>query len=829
MAPGAVNVANVSVYDPNAPTKPSSQLQEAEVQDGNSTASRGTALDGVDPASEEEVSCSEEEADDDCSDDYLFCDASSDFEHHDDFGSASSRNADDGDEPLYPGSDISFSEAMIAILTFVMCQKLSKECLGQLLGLLKLLLPKNNVLVESCFLFYSYFDKYVSMNHVKHFYCNVCTEALLTQDAVCPRCGSRKRNNFFLNFSITDQLRSLLSKPGFYEKLSYPQNRVKKDANAYEDIYDGNIYKEAQQSFFNVGKWISFMWNTDGFSIFQSSTFSVWPFYLSVNELPPHLRMKKEHMVLGGLWFGTGKFDPNLFLKPIHDELLTLRRGIYFKVHSFNESILFQVAMLCGTCDAPGKSSFFRHIQFNGLFGCMKCLTRGLKSAASGNVFVYPFEEQLPLRSEGTLSRHLNYLKDNPGAKVRFGVKGPSYLHRMLLLSSVRSTSIDIMHCVFLGVQKSMLDLLFGKKYKGAEFSLSSCLNVVNEYLENIKPPHFLQRCPQPLSKLAFWKASEYQSFFFFYSLPIFSTIMDPVYFHHFLNFYQGVYLLCQDSVTAGDIQMSQLLLDNFVKRFQQLYGLRHMTFNLHCLRHLPSVVEELGPLWTSTCFLFEDLNGTLKHLVHGTQHIGLQVQSNFGLVTRLPYLIKACNKETLKNYCLQMYYPVKRLKVTFSIDYLTHVIGIVSKASTLAPVHQQCINRFPGNVSYFKRLKKNSTLFVSMSEKEGKKLSSYVFYNSNGNEYHGILQTFFKVSQCNCTDALCACPTLFYALLLRVNTVKPLQTLSPETVIDSVFQYTVSGNVDVIPVTDLTDTCVQVAFADKQYIVIRPTRQNTQ
>jgi hypothetical protein len=31
---------------------------------------------------------------------------------------------------------------------------------------------------------------------------------------------------------------------------------------------------------------VSFTWNTDGIPVFKSSKFSLWPFYLVINELP---------------------------------------------------------------------------------------------------------------------------------------------------------------------------------------------------------------------------------------------------------------------------------------------------------------------------------------------------------------------------------------------------------------------------------------------------------------------------------------------------------------------------------------------------------------
>ena len=41
-----------------------------------------------------------------------------------------------------------------------------------------------------------------------------------------------------------------------------------------------------------------FGWNTDGFSIFRSSNYNIWPFYITVNELSEHLRFQDPNMWL---------------------------------------------------------------------------------------------------------------------------------------------------------------------------------------------------------------------------------------------------------------------------------------------------------------------------------------------------------------------------------------------------------------------------------------------------------------------------------------------------------------------------------------------------
>ena len=59
-----------------------------------------------------------------------------------------------------------------------------------------------------------------------------------------------------------------------------------------EDVYDGTLYKDHFQPGGLLARQLnmSFKLNTDGVAVFKSSKFGVWPLFLSINELPPHLR-----------------------------------------------------------------------------------------------------------------------------------------------------------------------------------------------------------------------------------------------------------------------------------------------------------------------------------------------------------------------------------------------------------------------------------------------------------------------------------------------------------------------------------------------------------
>ena len=84
----------------------------------------------------------------------------------------------------------------------------------------------------------------------------------------------------------------------------------------------------------------------------------------------------------------------------------------------------------------------------------------------------------------------------------------------------------------------------------------------------------------------------------------------------------EAIYILLKHSISSNDLTKAAKLLKHFCIRIEELYGSRYETYNVHCLLHLVDRVKDLGPLWTHSCFCFEDFNGELRHFFHGTQHI---------------------------------------------------------------------------------------------------------------------------------------------------------------------------------------------------------------
>ena len=55
----------------------------------------------------------------------------------------------------------------------------------------------------------------------------------------------------------------------------------------YCDVYDGALYRALiKDEFLSNKNNVSFTLNADGVPVFKSSSFSLWPIYLQINELP---------------------------------------------------------------------------------------------------------------------------------------------------------------------------------------------------------------------------------------------------------------------------------------------------------------------------------------------------------------------------------------------------------------------------------------------------------------------------------------------------------------------------------------------------------------
>ncbi|KAH3841159.1 uncharacterized protein LOC127880246 [Dreissena polymorpha] len=558
------------------------------------------------------------------------------------------------DRPIYSGHSMTVGTSLLLILLYTITHEISGSQLSDLLVLIGLHCAEEHPGLKSLFHFKKHFAGFKSPL-VKHYFCIHCLTCVNENDQLCTNtlCGKSikdsKSKSYFIEVPLESQLLNFFNRPNFAELLKHRFQRKKKKPSNLEDIYDGELYKKLSSkggvlsdSFpYNI----SFTLNTDGVPLFKSSKFSIWPVFLMINELPFKYRRQSENMLFAGLWFGDGKPFMGTFFRPIHSNLKKLEdEGLNITV--CGNDILCKAFLICSTADLPAKSTLLNMNQFNGAFSCLQCCNKGetFKTPGGGSVHVFPYEKEKLFGFGNNRTPEMcqrDAIEAVNTKQTVHGIKGPSFFMTFKYYDFVKSSSIDYMHGVLLGVTKLLIKLWFSTSLSKQDFSISCHSEAVDKKLLSIKPPSFVTRIPRSItSHFKYWKASELRSWLFFYSLPLLHGLLGESFYLHYACFVEAVFLLCGSSVTPNDIVRSQQLLMYFVMTFQPLYGGRYMTLNIHQLLHLPDCVRQLGPLWAYSCFYFETANGDITKLFHGTQNVDLQILSSVNIIQTLPTLI---------------------------------------------------------------------------------------------------------------------------------------------------------------------------------------------
>ena len=318
-----------------------------------------------------------------------------------------------------------------------------------------------------------------------------------------------------------------------------------------------------------------------------------------------------------------------------------------------DENLFLRCILLLGTFDAPAKCLFQEFCQFNAFYGCPYCLSPGetVQTSSKGHTHAYPFDEANLRTGHGEPRTHEQTLKFAAEATKKSaqngmpnsvkGVKGYSWCMFIPKFDIIRGVAIDYMHSTLLGVVKMLLTLWSDKTYKVEPWSVCKRMKEIEERYLNISPPSCITRLPRSLiANFGHLKASELRTFLLFYSVPCLYGILPEEYFQHYLLLVEAIYLLLQDSISPNDITKASALLKHFCIRIKELYAPRYETFNVHCLLHMTERVMDLGPLWTHSCFCFEDFNGELRSLFHGTQSVEEQIVTAVSVQQKIPELV---------------------------------------------------------------------------------------------------------------------------------------------------------------------------------------------
>jgi len=430
-----------------------------------------------------------------------------------------------------------------------------------------------------------------------------------------------------------------------------------------------------------------------------------------------------------------------------------------------------------------------------------------LKTSERGSMMSFPYDTSEKNRQMGhpanrLLSETLEFAKTaEEKSKSECGVKGFSILYHIPSFDIIRGVTVDYMHCVLLGVQKMLFHHWTDNCHKNEQYYIGDFVNIIDDRIRELSPPNLLTRVPRSIAELKNWKASEFRSFLLYFSVPCLIGILSDAHFAHYMLFVEGIFLLLKSSISPSDLFKAKGLLAKFCAEIDYMYQPRCETSNVHGLLHMAEKVEDLGPLWSHSCFFYEDLNGDLRSLFHGTQKVELQISSAVVVHQQFPLLLKSIPKGSEADilYCsMKKKLPLQnRMLIKDNI----FAVGKLTYCDLSNEIRQLVEEQFGpvGSERKFFRLQNRGIVYHSKGYKKESRRNSYsVLYVKDGRQSFGSIQYYLEVC------SLLLSKTRYIAVLKQMDKKEKLDALPPHVALVEQL-----NSVIVVPVENILEMCV--------------------
>lgn len=311
--------------------------------------------------------------------------------------------------------------------------------------------------------------------YMTYYCCQFCDKLLLKTEK-CLTCVSSLKTEF-LHLPLLPQIETLFKRKIIRDAVFNRDLPLKENVDTISSIKDGSIYRE-HIDFLNFKTNISFSLYADGVAMCKSINASVWPIFLTINELPRHLRYRKENTLLLGLWYDKSHPKPNFntFLLPSKQFFDTMfSKGVYVEYLENGKLSMVNIKGIimfsCG--DSPARAGMQNMHQYNGHFGCLvslqdpktlETILQGEPNAAkrqkivdetfSKSTLLYNYDKDAMVLRTSTESYASAEQAEKLFSKDHiYGIKGITILSKMIK-NYIESMSPDAMHALFSGLAK---------------------------------------------------------------------------------------------------------------------------------------------------------------------------------------------------------------------------------------------------------------------------------------------------------------------------------------------------------------------------------------
>ena len=463
-----------------------------------------------------------------------------------------------------------------------------------------------------------------------------CNTTLLVPNVVKNGGVYHVPKKVYCHKDITTQIETILKRPG-YEKYCQEWRDRDTTTDCYEDIYDGKVWKEVQNSgFFGNDHDMGLLLNFDFFQPFKNRNKSVGVIYLALLNLPRSIRYHSSNMIVGGIvpsldyidHTGKTKHEPksmNTFLKPLVEELNALWRiGRPIETYEHPKGVIMHAMLLCVSCDSPASRKLVGFLSHCALKGCTKCYHEF--KGKVGEKTYHGYEKRLwESRDNGTHRDHCDAIcraeNDSQREKLekKYGCRY-SVLLELCYFDPIRHNAIDAMHNLYLGIAKAFFELLVEMGILTDEK-----LAMITRNLENMYSNSGKSWLPKNIgSHWKYFNAFEWKQWTLVYSLPALCKVISPEYLKTWSIFVEACQLISKPCVSQSDVDQADIKFCEYVKALQIQFGKDVIKPNHHMSCHLKETIEDFGGVYTTWLFSFERLNGYLGD--YKTNYKGIEI-----------------------------------------------------------------------------------------------------------------------------------------------------------------------------------------------------------
>ena len=537
-----------------------------------------------------------------------------------------------------------------------------------------------------------------------------------------------------------------------WERLHQPSQR---EHGLMSDVWDGSVLQRLSGpgQFFSTKTNLALSLNTDGVPLHKSSSWSLWPVFLTILNLPASIRMKAENVILAGLWYGPSKPPMTLLLEPVLKSLQYLSTsGVVVRTPTGLRTIRAMLVM--GVFDLPAKAAVLCAKQFNGEHGCSVCVHPGERLRNGARIYL---PHAYPDRTHESVSRAAEVAQVTGHAVD--GIKGVSPLAGYV--DVVLSVPTDYMHAVLEGVVALLMKCWFSSSHHREPQYIGRRTSEIDAQLMRQRPPSEFTRPPRSIEKhLSYWKASELRNWLLFYSLPLLLPHLPPLFWHHYALLVVAMHILLQSQLTDAEIEAAEQMLCDFYHLFPELYGNQRCTSNVHQLSHLTKYVRLWGPLWTHSSFGYENKNGTLKRFIHNRSDVVTQLLYNIDVSVTLQHLYPVLTTSETED-TVEFLSPLNHTTVRRNMMKLGEHMYVVGKLqSTVLGEEATALGLESGAaVQAFTRLFKDGVLYNSTKFRtEGKRDNTMCAYRGRGQVCYGQIILFVTSPELCAIVRECVC-----------------------------------------------------------------------